>query len=185
MEYFKTQLGYIVHDDIREKTVKVLEAVNEKFFTAPASSTGKYHPEYALGEGGLYRHTVAAVKIAHDILQREFVSQHVDERTKDFIISALILHDVCKSGITWNSRYTIFEHPLIAVELIEEVIGKDDDFTNTVSNLISTHMGEWNTSKYATGNLPKPESHIQFFVHICDYLASRKYINIDLSEDEL
>lgn len=34
------------------------------FFTQPASSSGKYHPSYALGVGGLVRHTKAAMIMA-------------------------------------------------------------------------------------------------------------------------
>lgn len=62
-KYFETELNSIKDKTIRKLTIDVLEKVNEKFFTEPASSTGKYHPDYAQGEGGLYRHTCAAVKL--------------------------------------------------------------------------------------------------------------------------
>lgn len=40
----------------------MLPAVPPYFYTVPASSTGKYHPRYTLGSGGLLRHTKAAIK---------------------------------------------------------------------------------------------------------------------------
>ena len=45
----------------------VLDKAPENFWTIAASSTGKYHPEYAAGEGGLIRHTKAVVRIADHI----------------------------------------------------------------------------------------------------------------------
>ena len=62
--YFEEELQLIKDDGIRDLVVEVLKTVKDDFFHAPASSTGKYHPDYALGDGGLYRHTRAAVKIA-------------------------------------------------------------------------------------------------------------------------
>ena len=69
MEYFKEELQTIRNDNVREYTQRVLERVNDKFFHAPASSSGKYHPKYTLGDGGLYRHTCAAIKIANSLLE--------------------------------------------------------------------------------------------------------------------
>ena len=50
-------------------------------------------------------------------------------------------------------------------------------------NAIATHMGEWNKSSYSEIVLPKPKTKFQIFIHICDYLASRKFINIEFDED--
>ncbi|MCD3326841.1 hypothetical protein G8V02_07945, partial [Clostridium botulinum D/C] len=45
---------------------------------------------------------------------------------------------------------------------------------------IRSHMGEWNKD-YRTKKevLPLPKTRIERFVHMCDYLASRKSINIE------
>ena len=45
-------------------------------------------------------------------------------------------------------------------------------------HVISSHMGPWNTNNYSDIILPKPESKFQRFVHMCDYLASRKVIDV-------
>lgn len=182
---FEKELGYIVNDNIRNCTIKVLEKVNEKFFTEPASSTGKYHPNYALGEGGLVRHTKAAVRIANDLLHLENNASTPDE--SDMIIAALILHDTCKSGIKWEGKYTKHEHPLLAKELVESCFDELDtdgkEFAAIVGDLIATHMGQWNTCKWSNIELPKPETSAQNFVHICDYLASRKYLEFNFDVD--
>ena len=177
IKIFDKELNFIINDEIRDCVITVLEKVNDKFFTEPASSTGKYHPSYALGEGGLVRHTQAAVRIANDLLHLENSPFTPDEG--DLIIAALILHDTCKSGIDWDSKYTKHEHPMLAVELIKSCFEEDVLFIKEMEHLISTHMGQWNTCNWSNVELPKPEDAMQNFVHICDYLASRKYLEFN------
>jgi 23S rRNA maturation-related 3'-5' exoribonuclease YhaM len=181
--YFEEELQFIKDEGIRNCVTEVLKNVNEEFYRAPASSTGKYHPEYALGEGGLYRHTKAAVKIANDLLQLESIC--ADEKERDYIIAALILHDTCKSGKNWDSKYTMHTHPLQAAELIRDTLSESlfAEDADKIARLVETHMGQWNKApKWSNVNdrkeLPKPENADEFFVHMCDYLASRKYLEV-------
>lgn len=57
---FKKELSYIESPIVRTIVEDLLSEVPNYFFEIPASSTGKYHPDYALGKGGLVRHTKAA-----------------------------------------------------------------------------------------------------------------------------
>lgn len=180
MNYFEKELSYITDEEIRNKCSEVLKHVNENFYKEPASSTGKYHPNYALGEGGLYRHTIAAVMIAVELSKNELIASF-DEKTMSYIISAIILHDTCKSGKNWDSKYTKHSHPLEAKDLIYDVLG-ECDFTTNVGRLVSTHMGQWTTCKWDKTVLPKPEMPDEIFVHLCDYLASRKFIEINFEK---
>lgn len=178
-KYFNEELLSIQDKEIRDKTIEVLEEVSEKFFIAPASSSGKYHPDFALGEGGLYRHTKAAVKIANILF--EFTGKNFSETLKDYIRAALILHDCCKSGKDWEYEHTCHEHPLLACEFIETIVGQCE-YSQAVNNLIKSHMGQWTTNKRSKIVLPAPSSNPQEFVHVCDYLASRKFIEINFEE---
>lgn len=184
MEYFEKELSWIKDDIIREQTKKALNGVAPEFFQAPASSTGKYHPSYALGEGGLYRHTCAAVGIAKDLLELEWFKDKFDDRRRDYILASIILHDVCKSGICWDCKYTCHEHPLLVGEFLkQEFEGEEnEEFVSTVSRLVASHMGQWNTCKWNRKILPKPQQHDEIFVHVCDYLASRKYLEFIFEE---
>jgi hypothetical protein len=153
--------------------------VPDYFWTIAASSTGKYHPGYALGEGGLVRHTKAAVGLAHDMLSLEFYQTKFSEIERDIIIAALILHDTVKHGK--GEAYTVFGHPLLAAELIRKCNAEAEMLTPKQETLlcsaIASHMGQWTTSKYAPGvTLPKPKTEMQKFVHLCDYLASHRYL---------
>lgn len=182
---FEKELSFIKDDKIREQTKKTLKCVAQEFFKAPASSTGKYHPSYALGEGGLYRHTCAAVGIAKDVLGLEWVQDKIDDRKRDYVIAALILHDVAKSGKCWDSAYTRHDHPLQAAELIRDNLEgeENEEYVTTVGRLISSHMGQWNTCRWDKTKLPKPNWTDEFIVHLCDYLASRKYLEYKFEEN--
>ncbi|HIS17456.1 MAG TPA: hypothetical protein IAC02_02455 [Candidatus Coprovivens excrementavium] len=44
-------------------------------------------------------------------------------------------------------------------------------------------MGRFNTSEFSDVILPLPKTPEQKFVHMCDYLASRKVININFDSE--
>lgn len=54
------------------------------------------------------------------------------------------------------------------------------DMIDSICGSVSSHMGKWTTSNYSQVVLPAPKTLIQKFVHICDYLASRKSISVDV-----
>ncbi|MBO5710730.1 MAG: HD domain-containing protein [Rikenellaceae bacterium] len=186
MEHFIKELSFIKDDKIRQQTEKLLESVAPEFFQAAASSTGKYHPSYALGEGGLYRHTCAAVGIAADLLGLECYQNKFDDNARDYIIAAIILHDSCKSGICWDSKYTKHDHPIQAAKFVEMNLEgeENEEFVSNVSRLVASHMGQWNVARWDRTVLPKPEQEDEIFVHTCDYLASRKYLEYKFEEEE-
>jgi hypothetical protein len=181
VKIFSYELSQIKDSKIREFTVKALENAPEYFWHVPSSSTGKYHPTYALGEGGLVRHTKATVRFALEMFNFHSM-QNYDDLYKDIIISALLLHDTYKHGKN-DSKYTVTEHPLIASKAIREneelcaIISKN--ILETILHGIETHMTEWNTD-YKTGKevLPLPRYGYQKFIGLCDYLASRKCIEV-------
>lgn len=169
------QLNLIKDHNIRVFVEEFLqEEVPEYFFTMPSSTTGKYHPKYTLGEGGLVRHTKAAVTIAYELF--EIIS--FSEVEKDIIIASLILHDTFKCGD--RDTHTKHEHPEIASMHIQKFGTLDKGVRNQISNAVKRHMGKWNTSKYSSIVLSIPETKLQRFVHMCDYLASRKCIEVEL-----
>ena len=181
-DVFKKELGYIKDSDVKESLAFMIDKIPDYFFTIPASSTGKYHPGYALGDGGLVRHTKAAVRMAIEL----FGIYKFPEHTKDLIIMALVLHDSVKKGYKKEEQYTRFDHPLVACDFIRDnqkelKIGKDD--VEFVCECISSHMGRFNTSDYSDVILPLPKTPEQKFVHMCDYLASRKVIGVEFDKN--
>ena len=187
IEIFRDELGMIQNELMRDFIGYCVDHLPDYFFEIPASSSGKFHPPYALGRGGLMRHTKAAVKIAYDLVRLE-QNQHLDS---DLIIAALILHDGIKRGPE-GQDYTITKHPIYAAEFVgqrfdefsesnEFETGLQDD-VETIQRLIKSHMGEFNVD-YVTGEevLPKPIEEDEKFVHMCDFLASRKFLNCEVN----
>lgn len=186
LEVFKNELAMIKDDRVRSFVIVCLREAPDYFFEMPASTTGKYHPAYALGEGGLVRHTKAAVKIARDLLSLE-QNKLFEE---DLIIAALILHDIKKKGND-EAAFTAFDHPLCASDFVIQIGGfrmfqNNEELAGkifTIARLIRSHMGQWNTDKKSKVKLPVPECADEEFVHMCDYLASRKYLICEFEGD--
>ena len=183
-EVFLNEYKYIKNNKYVDNLKVMLDLLPDYFFTVPASSTGKYHPAYSLGEGGLVRHTKAAAKIAYELYQTKTVTGVFNDYEKDLMIFAIILHDGLKSGLT-HEKYTRFDHPLLICDYIRENKNKltlTDNEIEFICNVISTHMGEWTCDYNGNEVLPLPVNKYQKFVHMCDFLASRKCIEVKLDE---
>lgn len=177
IKYFKKEIGYIKDESKRKDIEYLINLLPEYFFSIPASSTGKYHPKFASTNNGLVKHTKVAVRIAYDLFE---TTNSFSDEEKDLIIMALIMHDGLKKGID-EEEYTRFDHPLLVSKLIMENVNNLEmgiDSVRKMCMLIESHMGKWNTSKYSKVELPLPTSEIQRYVHRCDYLASRVYLNV-------
>lgn len=184
-EYFKIEIDYINNERYKENLKKLIELLPDYFFEVPASSTGKYHPSFSLGDGGLLRHTKAAVRIAKEMFNNESLTGAYSNNEKDLIIIALIMHDGLKSGLQ-KSEYTNFDHPILVSNYIKEnkeILDFSDKEIDFLTGLISSHMGPWNTSNYSNVELPKPASSHQRFVHMCDYIASRKFLDVKFDKN--
>lgn len=172
-----------VSDANKELAKCLIGELPDYFFEIAASSTGKYHPSYTNGNGGLVRHTKAAVRIAIELLRLEMYQ--VLAPYKDYIIIALILHDGWKHGLLKEdgtyAQYTKAEHPKICAEwIMTQTNLADESVLKFIADLVWTHMGQWNMG-YNNGLVfaPKPSTIGQCFVHLCDYLASRKCLEFN------
>lgn len=175
---YGVNFNIIKNEHLRNAVLKYfVDTVPHYFWHVQASSTGKYHPEYALGEEGLLRHTCAAVRIAAAIINLDQYSGIFDDADKDNIIVALMLHDTFKHGEEKDGKYnpySIHEHPLLAADKVREHL--DDEHKYAIANCIASHMGEWTESNRSSYVLPKPRTPEEQMVHLCDYLASRKFL---------
>ena len=120
---FTEELNYINDTRIRESAKILLEGLPEYFYTIPASSTGKYHPDFASGEGGLVRHTKVAVRMAYELYQITPYDKLFTQHEKDIMIVALLIHDGLKKGNP-EEKYTCFDHPILAAKYAEDMQSK-------------------------------------------------------------
>lgn len=188
LDVFKKELSYIKKAEHAKSCETLISLLPDYFFDIPASSTGKYHPCYALGDGGLVRHTKVVVRIAYELLHgNKVIGDDFTDNEKDLIIIALILHDGIKSGID-HHQYTRFEHPLLISQFIKEnkiILNFTDVEIELLTSIVEAHSGEWTTNNYSSIILPKPTTKYQKFGHLCDFLASRKFLNVNFKNNDI
>lgn len=193
---FEKEINFIHYKPLKVFAKWSLEQLPDYFYEVAASSTGKHHPKYALGEGGLVRHTVAAVRISVELFKNETIQNFTDIE-KDIIITSLLIHDGVKHGLD-GSEYTVATHPLEVGKYLEDKyweVAEEDlpgevieimecDLWDKIDNCVRTHMGQWNRD-YKTNEeiLPLPQTDMDKFVHLCDYLASRKMLEVNFNEE--
>ncbi len=185
-DVFEMELHNFKYENVRISTEIVLEMLPDYFYQIPASSSGKYHPSFSLGEGGLVRHVKVALRILEEIF-KDSVFGNYDNYTKDLMRMALMLHDGFKSGIE-NSGHTCCEHPVIMSDFIlsnKDKLSISENDAMFVAQLIRTHMGPWNTDKEGNVIMPVPETKEELLVHLCDYIASRNFLNVHFENNEI
>lgn len=179
VSYFNKEYNYIKDSNKREDIKHLVSGLPDYFFEIPASSTGKYHPEFASSEHGLVKHTKVAVRIAYELLNNPGLNNFTDGE-KDIIVMGIIIHDGFKSGII-KEKYTRVDHPLLAASYVRENKDKlslNDGEVELLARVISSHMGIWNKDFNDNEVLPKPNDKYERFVHMCDFLSSKKFINV-------
>ena len=185
---FEQELNYIKDKDIRDSASTLLGELPDYYYELDASSTGKYHPKYAQGKGGLSRHIKSAVKMAVELLADPAIGGIYSDRDKDLIYLSLLIHDGLKYGKEYKKGdYTKFEHPILISDFVEEKKDKlklNDEDIEKVRGAVASHMGPWNTSQYSDVVLPVPKKPMEKFVHMCDYLASRRFILLEFDKDD-
>lgn len=189
----------IIIDNIKTPELKMFASVCKRiipsyFFSVPASTSGKFHPASNIGQGGLVRHTLF---VCENLLYITGVESTIrmlgyTQEEIDCMLIACMMHDSLKDG--WNCKvngetieydkdegkdvYTL--HPLNAAKAIRGMIGfADMKYLDFIAHCIESHMGsnpEWHMDE----RLPAPSDKYQWLVHICDYMASRRDISMEV-----
>ncbi len=184
-ELFLDELSYIKNDDYADALLNIINMLPEYWLHEAASSTGKYHPEYALNEAGLLRHSKAAMRIGFELLLDPAIGNKYTDREKDLMLMSLLVHDGLKLGLP-QEKYTRFDHPILMGNFIidnRDEIGLNEEDAIFMNDVIKTHMGPWTKDYQGNEVLESPKTKYQNFVHMCDYLASRKCIIVPFDEE--
>lgn len=179
-EHFTRELNLIVDEELRMVTKAYLdERVPDYFWEDGASSSGKYHPQFSQGQGGLVRHTKAVVMFAEELLKMSTYA-YMKEAYKDYAIAACIVHDTAKYGMTEFSKAEYKNHARNAAYAFQ-MFAKECDYqaSEILLNAIVAHMGQWSTEKE-----DRPFTNVDRLVHMADYIASRSFIDIPGIVDE-
>ena len=172
-ELLSYEVAQIDDDEIRNFVKMTLDNVDPIHRIKPASSTGKYHPKYAAGEGGLIRHTKVVVRNIIELIR----ATPAIECEKDELIAAAIIHDMWKYPEGRDHEFTAFDHPALGGQWC-----KDHGF-DTIGELVAAHQGIWTTSRQMPGfENEQPRKFDQWCLHFADYFASRAYLACDFDE---
>lgn len=178
--YFNREINLIKNEDYRKFIEFYLnECVPSYFWEIGASASGKFHPQFSQGNGGLVRHTKAVVMFAEELLKMSNY-MYMSEEHKDFVIMACIVHDTCKYGKYEYDKVEYKNHSVNASELLNDYWYKyfGIQASEFLLSAIRCHMGQWSEREN------KPFTNIDRCVHMADYMASRNFINIPQVVDE-
>lgn len=187
---FRKQIMKIEDEQLRNVCLTMMGDTDDKefvvpdyFWVVPASSSGKYHPECDLGDGGLVRHSIMVCTVGCDFVTNEMFIRD-NSVNRDITRVACLFHDCLKSGLVDEngnySEHTVFEHPILARDFVRKALTKaniDELKIEMICGAIYTHMGKWCVSRDGKTNMSKPRTDFERLVHNADYVASRKYIS--------
>jgi len=165
-EILKTEISSIQNIDIQNYVIAIFEELAlDYFWTAPASTSGKYHPKISLGNGGLVRHTKLAVYWGLELYR----AMHNHSFGTDEVVAALLLHDLTKQ------QGGVGGHGVRLAKILRD----RDDYCVAVDMIvlgIESHMGIWTKPEGKAPNWKRPGTLRNFcaLVHLADYCASRK-----------
>ena len=179
-EIFEKEISLIKEESLRDFIRYYLnECVPNVFWTTGASASGRFHPNFAQGEGGLVRHTKAVVMFCNELMRMSQWAYMTDER-KDLAILACIAHDTVKYGFTDAVETDEYKnHAENAAVLVSEAWEKFFHMAcpYELTQAIRSHMGQWSTNRD-----DRPFTPIDRLVHLADYVASRNFISIPMLE---
>lgn len=168
-------LGLLQDERLATPLTRVFDAAPLPFWSAPASSSGKYHPALALGNGGLVRHTIVCVHIARGLAEPYGLLDQLDA-----ITIAAACHDLYKGGVSNKWTTTVDEHPTLAAQAIFDELAYQidegfciDEYLPMVHGALAaeSHMGIWGDKKTPIGRMAE----LHALIATADYMASRKY----------
>jgi hypothetical protein len=135
------------------------------------------------------RHQIAVVRFLNYFFELEQYNTKFTSREMDLMRVAGFVHDGMKSGSQFDydqSKYTKFDHP---IRMANAILSYDGTYLNHdelafIAHCVESHMGQWSTDKKSSTVLPKPLDDYQCFVHLADYLASRKDLTMAFEDYE-
>lgn len=182
IKIFEREIGLIKDEKLKEVVRSYMtDCVADWFYEVGASASGKFHPKFSQGIGGLVRHTKAVVMFAEELLKMSSYA-YMKDIYKDYVIAACIIHDTAKYGLTGEMDKTVYkDHAENAAKLFESWCLTECDYvpSELMLNAVKAHMGQWSTNRE-----DKPFTSIDRCVHMADYMASRSFIDIPCITEE-
>ena len=176
-KHFEKELALIANGILRDQVREYLDSafVPDYFWEIGASASGKYHPPFSQGVGGLVRHTKAVVMFAKELMRMSSYA-YMREDYKDYVIAACIIHDTAKYGtMSEMDKKAYSQHAPNAANNFDLFCRSvwASPASELLLGAVRSHMGQWSTDKE-----DRPFTQIDRCVHMADYMASRSFIDI-------
>ena len=181
IKLFDRELSLIADEELRMVVKAYLEEdTPDYFWTDGASASGKFHPKFSHGVGGLVRHTKAVVMFAEELLRMSSYAYMKDEY-KDYVIAACIIHDTKKYGLGAEIDKSAYADHAPNAAYAFKMFCRECDYqpSEFLLNAIASHMGQWSSNRE-----DRPFTSIDRCVHMADYMASRSFIDIPSITEE-
>ena len=170
-----TELNLIKNDIIRNLVKRSLEEVVPKWYQIKLGNynySGTGRPITILSRN---KTSVALLKV---LLNNPIYIRELDLLTIDMMYASLILKDMNLYGLGSDQDYKVTDHYLTAYELKPSGLsGLEESMFNGITDFIRIHHGPYSS--------PPIEliSTAQRLVHLCDYLASKSTILVDVEKE--
>lgn len=198
---FKEELALIKDQEIKGFVVDCLNDNNvtpNYFWVAAASSSGKYHPRWDLGEGGTVRHTKMVAFYGQEftralaLTKEEVMNSGLGRQLyEDVVIAACMLHDIQKFGMNYDGTTKSLPenntkmHGILAATFIFNYKLKEKYGANLPMKFkcilrgIAGHMGIWTDDINRKAYWPDHQKNsvirkVCQCVHYADYAGSRR-----------
>ena len=177
-DFFEREIQFIEDIDLQDFVRFFFnERCGDWFWKSGASSSGKYHPQFTKGEGGLVRHTKAVVWVCEELVRMSSYA-YMKDIYKDYARVACLLHDTRKyGGGDTEDKDCYKEHGAIAAfdvcDAWLDFFGLDAECPELLLMAIRSHMGQWTENRE-----DRPFTNIDRLVHLSDYIASRPFWDI-------
>lgn len=134
-----TMVSRIGDAALRNLVQKAIGDAPRDFFTAPSSSSGKFHPADEINHGGLVLHTARVARMA-ELLADYY---RVTPELRDALIAGAIVHDMQKGGMPWKGYAA--DHGHLAAQWLGDTWGtRQHASRELVRELAANHMAQWN-----------------------------------------
>ena len=168
-------VALIATPEIRLLAQVILSILPRYWWVISASSSGKYHPVFSLGIGGLLRHSIVTAVFAREIA----IAWGLPQEMVDIATLAGLIHDGQKQGADGAEGHTVFEHPVLMAKFLRERF-PGNKWAKIMAHMVESHMGKWNTSKYSTAVLPTPKTILQRLLSAADMCAATRELGTEL-----
>lgn len=176
-DFFAREIENIQSQDLRDFVEYYFdEVVGDWFWKSGASSSGKFHPQFTRGEGGLVRHTRAVAMVCEELMRLNTYA-YMKDTYKDYARVACLLHDTCKYGRGNEENKADYKnHGELAAKAVANAwfwFFDQGEAPELLLMAIRSHMGQWVEDKE-----DRPFTNIDRLVHLSDYIASRSFWDI-------